>query len=215
MSGSGHIRASVDAAGGRWETTVRAVRDAFGMSRLTAKGRARIVAALEEEGLRIDPGLVGMRLDDRVAVVDARPAPAEHVAVAEPPGPDPVAEARRGRMVLAGLGLVGVAAVVVAILAGTGGGGPGPDLAPVGPAVVAASAASASTPLVAARIDADGVARRRALRIARLQREYAAAVRLARAGRYTAARERMHAVGRFRDGRAKTRLYARAARAHR
>jgi hypothetical protein len=211
MSDSGDIiRASVDAAGGRWETTVRDLRDAFGMSRLTAKGRRSIVAALEERDLRIDPGLVGTRLDDPVAVIDVRPVP-------EPPAPEqpaPAAESRRRGMILTASGLAAIS-LIAAILVGTTGGG---DAAPpIGPAAtaVAAGAASAGAPLVAARVAAERATRRHELRIARLQREYSAAIRLARAGRYTAARDRMRAVGRFRDARARTRLFARAARAHR
>ena len=85
MSVAREIRTAVERAGGRLELSVRELRDAFGISRLTAAGRQTLTKELRRAKLRIEPPLGERRLDERVTIVDARRRASK---VTSPPPPD-------------------------------------------------------------------------------------------------------------------------------
>lgn len=72
MSAARDIRTLVEQAGGSADLTVRQLRDAFGIARLTPAGRQRIDEQLSGMGLRAQPELHQLQLDDRVTLVDVR-----------------------------------------------------------------------------------------------------------------------------------------------
>jgi hypothetical protein len=83
------LRARVDRAGGRLEISVRTVRDAFGLSRLTATGRSRIASDLRAAGVGVDSRFAGAALDDVIVLTSG-------VAVPPPPPPAPPAPPGHG-----------------------------------------------------------------------------------------------------------------------
>jgi hypothetical protein len=153
------IRGQVERAGGRLETTVREIRDAFGVSRLTAARRRDIHEQLRRVDLRIEPPLETCALDDRVAVVDlARraAAPAPPVRAADPPRLAAGAGGRRNgapswvrrRGVIAAAVGVLVVVLLAAVL------GSGSDTTPGTPDVAAGVRATGGTPAPDSRRDA-------------------------------------------------------------
>lgn len=87
MDAASSLREAVQRAGGRLDTTVRVVRDAFGLSRLTAAGRTRIDDELREADLRVEPPLDACGLDDPITIIDVRSR--MRTAGAPPPPPPP------------------------------------------------------------------------------------------------------------------------------
>ncbi|HWH32970.1 MAG TPA: hypothetical protein VNU01_09900 [Egibacteraceae bacterium] len=90
------IRHRVEQHGGRLAVSVREIRDTFGLSRLTLAGRQRIITALVDAGLTVDPAFTTAALDDlilltsahRVArVASAPPLPTEPRPPRTPAGP--------------------------------------------------------------------------------------------------------------------------------
>lgn len=120
MSAASGLRDEVVAGGGRLEITVRELRNAFGFTRLTAAARMQIADELATLDLLLQPPLGGLRLDDRVAVVDVRPAPV--------PGPRRPSSGNRRRAVIAGAA-VGLLVVLAAAVFGSRA-GRGPDAPP-------------------------------------------------------------------------------------
>lgn len=100
MGTAREIRAAVEQAGGRLDTTVRELRDAFGVTRLTATGRQRITDELRRAKLRLEPPLEQCQLDDPITVVDARRRAAKQPAFPAPQrpsaAPPPLAAADAG-----------------------------------------------------------------------------------------------------------------------
>lgn len=66
------IRTAVERANGTLDVSVRELRDAFGIARLTPAGRRAITDQLRRQKLRIEPPLSDLQLGDRVTIVDAR-----------------------------------------------------------------------------------------------------------------------------------------------
>jgi hypothetical protein len=131
MTPAREIRASVEAAGGRLEMSVRDLRDAFGLSRLTAVGRRRITDELGRSKLRLEPPLRQQDLDDCLTVVDARAVQGAGLILATARSDQhtqlPGRLKNGGRIVVLGA-VIGFAAILLTALFGLlGGGGDGRD----------------------------------------------------------------------------------------
>ena len=73
MGGALTLRDTVEAAGSRLDLSVRELRDSFGIVSLTTVGRERIARELGAVGLRIEPSLGRLGLDERITIVGRRP----------------------------------------------------------------------------------------------------------------------------------------------
>ena len=165
MGGASTLRDAVEAAGSRLDLSVRELRDSFGIVSLTAVGRERIARELGAVGLRLEPSLGRLGLDERITIVGRRPRlrlvppPPER----EPqPGPVEIAPfvpwdppprpfwSNRRRAVMAGVG-VGLLVILVAAVFGWN---VGKDEPPA--ASIPAPAAAASPPATVRPIAATG-----------------------------------------------------------
>jgi hypothetical protein len=87
MAGASTFRDAVEAAGSRLEVSVCELRDSFGIARLTAAGRERIARELGARGMRLEPSLARLGLDDRVTII----GPGPRLRLVPPPAdPEPV-----------------------------------------------------------------------------------------------------------------------------
>jgi hypothetical protein len=164
MGGASTLRNTVEAAGGRLEVSVWELRDSFGVACLTTAGRERIVRELGAKGLRLEPSLARLRLDERVTIVGPRPrlrlvpAPAglEPVRIAAPvpweSGPPEMWRPRRSfwsnrrRAVMAGVG-VGLLVILLAAVFGWNVGKEEPETGSVqAPAATGGPPATATPP---------------------------------------------------------------------
>ena len=126
MGGASRLRNAVEEAGGSLEVSLRELRDAFGISRLTAAGRERIARELGAKGLRLEPPMPRLALDERVMILDPRPRPVPIAADHEPvqgatPGPQATPRrpfwSNRRRAVVVG-GAIGLLVILLAAVFG-------------------------------------------------------------------------------------------------
>ncbi len=164
MGGASTLRDTVEAAGSRLELSVRELRDSFGIVSLTTAGRDRIARELGAVGLRVEPSLGRLGLDERITIVGRRPRLRLVPALPEPEHePEPVEIApfvpwdppprpfwsNRRRTVMAGLG-VGLLVILVAAVFGWNVGTDGPPAGSIPAPAAAASPPAAVSPPAAA-----------------------------------------------------------------
>lgn len=152
MNAARRIRAEVDQAGGELRRSVRQIRDAFGVSRLTNASRRRIADDLTRAGLETDPPFVGAALDDHVTIT----ALSTGVHPRSLAGNAAVARARTGwsrrrRGVLAGAVVGLVVILIAAVFGGSEDGGRAPS-PPEYAAVGSSPPEAAQTPAEATRL---------------------------------------------------------------
>ena len=163
MGGASTLRDTVEAAGSRLDLSVRELRDSFGIVSLTTVGRERIARELGAVGLRLEPSLGRLGLDERITIVGRRP---RLRLVPAPPSPSPSrrrspppvavgADRRRSfwsnrrRAVMAGVG-VGLLVILVAAVFGWNVGKDEPQAGSIpAPAAAASPPATVSPPAAA------------------------------------------------------------------
>ena len=165
MGGASTLRDTVEAAGSRLDLSVRELRDSFGIVSLTTAGRERIARELGAVGLRLEPSLGRLGLDERITIVGRRPrlrlvpAPPSDPEPGPAPAPTPPTVPRerprrsfwsiRRRAVMAGVG-VGLLVILVAAVFGWNVGKDEPRAGSTPPPAAAASPPATVSPPAAA-----------------------------------------------------------------